>query len=230
MFFNFTFRHYFTKPHQLAQQLQTSSMRGFGNRFLLVFLLGILLFGIRNWWGMNTEAISPLMTTMSLTEYTIARYVSLLSALCWSLIYMSFHFFGIAYILSLLTSIPFKRLFPIQLVVTSVLLIEKALVFIVFAVKGATANMSFLSFGPLAATFLEQSYLIFFLNQLTLTTLFIVLLQYRFICSYEKDINKKHILWVLIGLHIAMAIITTAVGFIPLESLLAKLTGGAVVE
>ncbi len=230
MFFNFTFRHFLTNPAHLAEQLQTSSMRGFGKRFVLVFLTGILLFGIRNWWGMNTEAITPLMTTMSMTDYTIARYVSLFSTLCWSLIYMSFHFFGIAYILSLLTSIPFKKLLPIQLFATSILLIEKALVFLVFAMKGATANMSFLSFGPLAATFLEKSYLIFFFNQLTLTTLFIVLLQYRFICSFEKNINRKRLLWGLVGLHIAMAIITTAVGFIPMESLLAKLTGGAVVE
>lgn len=229
MFFNYTFRQYLTNPKELANDLQTSKMRGFGIRFIIVFLLGILLFGVRSWWGMNTEALTPLMTE-SMTDYTIARYVSLVSALCWSFIYISFHLLGITYLLSRFTAIPFKKLLPIQLFVTSALLVEKALVFLVFAMKGATANMSFLSLGPLAATFLDHTYLIFFFNQLTLTTVLIIILQYRFISSFAEHLNRKKLLWGLIGLHLVMAIITTSVGYIPLESLLEKFTGGGGIE
>ena len=228
MFFNFTFRHFLTNPHHLADQLQTASMRGFKSRIILVFLTGLLLFGFRGWWGMGTESLTPLLTTMTTTDYTIARYASLLGSLCWSIIYISFHFLGFAYILNLVTGIPFKKLLPLQLLMTGLLLMEKALVFFIFAVKGATANVSFLSFGPLAATYLETKYLILFLNQLTITTALIIALQYRFILSYTQFTQKKRLLWMLIGIHIAMALITAAIGFVPAENWLNAITGRGV--
>ena len=228
MFFNFTFRHFLTNPHHLAEKLQTASMRGFKSRIILVFLTGLLLFGVRGWWGMGTESLTPLLTTMTTTDYTIARYASLFGSLCWSIIYISFHFFGFAYILNLVTGIPFKKLLPLQLLMTGLLLMEKALVFFIFAVKGATANVSFLSFGPLAATYLETKYLILFLNQLTITTALIIALQYRFILSYTQFTQKKRLLWMLIGIHIAMALITAAIGLVPAESWLDAITGRGV--
>ena len=77
--------------------------------------MGIVLFLARELWGMNTEAITPLVSTMSTADYTLARYASLIGILIWALIYMSFHFFGFAYILNLVTNIPFKKLLPLQL-------------------------------------------------------------------------------------------------------------------
>ena len=225
MFFNFTFRHYLTNPHHLAEQLQTASMRGFKSRIILVFLTGLLLFGVRSWWGMGTESLTSLLTTMTTTDFVIARYASLFGSLCWSVIYILFHFLGFAYILNLVTGIPFKKLLPLQLLITGLLLMEKALIFFVFAVKGATANVSFLSFGPLAATYLETKYLILFLNQLTITTALIIALQYRFILSYTQFTQKKRLLWLLIAIHITMALITAAIGFVPAESWLDTITG-----
>ena len=219
MFFDFKFWRYITKPYHLADQLQTSSMRGFKKRVLCVLLMGVLLFAIRDIWGMNTESLTSLLSTMTTTDYTIARFVSLVGAVMWSLIYMAFHFFGFAYLVSMLTSIPFKRLLPLQLLVTGILLLEKAIVLLVFTMKGATTSVSFLSFGPLAATFLDNWYIILFLNQLTVTTALIVTLQYQFIRSYTGNLERKALLWILIGIHVAMALIVAGVGFIPLESL-----------
>lgn len=228
MFFNFTFRHFLTNPHHLAEKLQTASMRGFKSRIILVFLTGLLLFGVRSWWGMGTESLTPLLTTMTTTDFTIARYASLFGSLCWSIIYISFHFLGFAYILYIVTDIPFKKFLPLQLLMTGILLMEKALVFFIFAVKGVTANVSFLSFGPLAATYLDTNYLILFLNQLTITTALIIALQYRFILSYRQFAQKKRLLWILIGIHITMALITAAIGFVPAESWLDTITGRGV--
>lgn len=228
MFFYYTFRQYVTNPNELAEQLQTSSIRGFKIRVFFVLLAGLFIFGIRSWWGMGTESLTPLLTTMTTVDYTLARYSSLVGSLIWSLIYLSFHFFGFAYILNLLTKIPYKNILPLQLIIASLLLLEKALVFFVFVGKGVTANFSFLSFGPLAATYLETEYIILFLNQLTITTAVIIALQYRFIQSYTKLTRKKRLLWTLIGIHTVMALITAAIGFIPAESLFELIIGGGV--
>jgi len=203
-------------------------MRGFGKRMLLVFLIGIILFGVRNWWGMGTETLTPLLTTMTTSDYTIARFTSLLGSLSWSVIYMTFHFIGFAFILSLVTTIPFNRILPAQLLMTGLLLIEKALVFLVFLMKGEVANVSFLSFGPLAATFLEEPYWIFFLNQITITTVIIIAFQYRFIISFIDVTKKRQLILVLIVIHAAIALITAGIGFIPMDSLFERFIEGGV--
>ncbi len=99
MFFNFTFRQYLTNPHRLADDLQTSTIRGFRKRIVFVFLAGLLLFGARSWWGMGTESLTPLVATMTTADFTLARFASFFGTLLWSIIYLSFHFFGFAYIL-----------------------------------------------------------------------------------------------------------------------------------
>ncbi|AOV08807.1 hypothetical protein [Sporosarcina ureilytica] len=226
MFFNFTFRHFLTNPRRLAFELENSTMRGFWKRVILVFIASMMLFSLRSLWGVNTESLTPLMTTMSTADYTLARYASLFGSMFWSLLYVAFHLFGVAYVLSFIIGIPFKKLLPMQLLMTSLLLIEKALVFLVFYMTGTATNVSFLSFGPLAATFLELPFSIFFFNQLTLTTAMIIGYQYTYIRT-ATDISKKgRLLFTLIAIHILMAIFTASIGLLPIESLFNSIVGG----
>jgi len=217
MFFNFKYWHFLTNPQFLAEQLKTSSMREFKVRVYAVFLIGMVIFVARELWGMNTETLTPLLTTMSTADYTLARYASLLGIVVWALLFMSFHFFGFAYVLNLITKISFKKLLPLQLLVTSLFLMEKALVFVVFAMTGTAANVSFLSFGPLAATFIELPFYTFFFNQLSVFTAVVIGLQYTFIVSYNA-FDRKKILWILIGIHIVLALAIASIGFIPVEN------------
>ncbi|MCM3636509.1 hypothetical protein M3152_02165 [Sporosarcina luteola] len=223
MFFEYRFWHFLTRPYELATQLQTGTMRHFNRRLLLVFLAGIALFALREIWGMGTEALTSVMTT---TDYIIARYASLAGTILWSILYITFHIFGVALILSALTKIPYRQLVPLQVIIAGVLLMEKAIIFIVFAMKGATVSLSFLSFGPLAVTVMDNWYLILFMNQLTVTSALIITLQYRYIRGFIADGRWKEHLWILIGLHVAMALITAVVAYIPFDSILNSLFGG----
>ncbi|WP_251637796.1 hypothetical protein [Sporosarcina sp. NCCP-2716] len=168
---------------------------------------------------MTTDSLSPMLAAATGGDYTIARIVSVIGAVLWAIIYIAFHLFIISYVLGMITSIPVRRLVPLQLLVTGVLLMEKALVFIVFALKGEAANVSFLSFGPLTATFSDTWFLVMFLNQLTLVSALIISMQFSFIRSYTKTMNWKSLLAVLIGLQILMALLTAALGYIPFERL-----------
>lgn len=226
MFFDYRFWHYVTRPHHLATAIQTSEMRQFNRRLAIVFITGILLFVLRNLWGLNTESLTALLTTMSTSDYIIARYASLAGTIIWSAIYIAFQIFGVAYILSLLTKVPYRQLVPLQLLVTGLLLLEKALLFAAFAIKGSTVSLSFLSFGPLAVTIMDNWYLILFMNQLTIFSALIITLQYRYIRTFIVEGNRKEHFWMIIGLHIAMALITAAVAFIPFDALLNSVFGG----
>lgn len=226
MFFKFTFTKFLTSPQDLVDNLRRSSMRGFGKRVVFVFVIGVFLFSFRSLWGMNTESLTHLLTTMTTADYTLARFSSLVGSMIWAVIYISFHLFGFAYILSFIMGIPFKKLLPMQLLMTGILLIEKGLVFLVFAITGMTASYSFLSFGPLAATFLEQPFLILFLNQITITTMLIIGYQYRFIREFGEIIQRKRLLITLIGIHILMAVFTASIGLLPAENLFNEIIGG----
>lgn len=219
MFFNFSFWRYVTNPSKLALDHQNSAMRGFNARIVFLFLSGIVLFAARDIWGMTTESLSPMLLLATDGEYTIARLVSVLGAVLWAIVYIAFHLFFVSYILGLLTSIPVRRIVPLQLLTTGILLIEKALVFVVFAVKGEATNVSFLSFGPLSATFSDSWFLVMFLNQLTIISALIISLQFTFIRTYTKTMNWKSLLGILIGLQILFALLTAAVGYIPFERL-----------
>ncbi|WP_378154703.1 hypothetical protein [Chungangia koreensis] len=225
MFSEFRFWHFLTGPQPINQFDQTE-LRGFNKRVLMVGLLGVLLFVLRELWGMNTEQLTPLLSEGSLDTYSLARIVSLIGAILWSLIYMAFHFFGIAYLLHKLTSIPYRNLLILQLFVTALLLMEKAVVFIIFALVGYTTPVSLLSFGPLAATFMDQPFFIFFFNQLSIVTALIIGLQFRFIRAFAPQLNSRNLLLGLIGLHVVMALLTAAMGYVPFDTWFAQVVEG----
>lgn len=227
MFFNFTIRHFLTKPKKLASELDTSSMKGFWSRVVAVFIAALLLFSLRSLWGVNTENMTALLTT-STADYTLARYASLFGSMIWSVIYMSFHLFGVAYALSFIIGIPFKKLLPMQLLMTVLLLLEKLLLLLVFYSTGMATNVSFLSFGPLAASFLELPFFVFFLNQLTITTAIIIGYQFSFIQSYGNITRKYRLLFILIGIHLLMAIFTASISLLPIEDLFHNIFGGGI--
>lgn len=207
-------------PDRLALDIGNGTVTGFKRRVFTVFILGVLLFLLRDIWGMGTDTMTYILANGTMDDYTIGRYAALFGTLLWSLIYLSFHFWGVAWILSLLTNIPFKPLLKLQLVVTGLLLFEKLINFLVFALVGKTASVSILSFGPLAMTFLENWYLIYFVNQLTIFSALIVAVQYRFIRFYDGEEVRKDVIWLLIALQIVFALATAAVGFIPVEKIL----------
>lgn len=228
MFFDFKILRFLTNPRELAKNVQSFSVNGFKKRVIYLFLIGILLFGLRSFWGMNTEKLTPFMARLTTADYTIARYASLIGSLLWSMIYISFHLFGFAYIISVITNIPFKKIMPMQLIMTTFLLAEKALVFLVFAAKGMTASYSFLSLGPLAATFLKQPFMNLFLNQVTITTVLIISYQYKYIIEMGNISQRKRLFGVLLAIHLLMALITASLGFVPIEDFLHKIMGGNV--
>lgn len=218
-------------PEKLADDLQQGMVTQFKRRVLAVFALGLVLFLLRDAWGMHSGAMTYLLAGGTLEQYTIGRLTAFAGTLIWSLVYMAFHFFGVALILQKLTNIPYKPLLKIQLAVLGLLLIEKAMLFVIFLLAGKTASVSVFSFGPLAATFFENWFLILFVNQLTIFMALVIAVQYRFIRSFEvrqprtvdeeqPELKKEHLLLKLIGLNVVFALVTAGAAFIPVDKAL----------
>ncbi|MGO1057631.1 hypothetical protein ACTL32_00735 [Planococcus sp. FY231025] len=205
-------------------------MQKFNRRLAWIFAFGLLLFAVREIWGMNTASLTPYLANGLWSDYTLARWTSLLGTLLWAGIYMAFHTYGVAYLFLLLTKMRWRPALVMQSYVLALLLIEKALLFLVFAVAGYTMPVSLFSFGPLAATFLDMPFLTFFFNQLTVFTALIIAFQYRFVRSFTEVAPKK-LLFVLILVYVLVALAIAGLSYVPIGEMLGDFTrGGASVE
>jgi hypothetical protein len=230
MVFDFKFWHYFTRQGELIHNLQNGEMRRFNKRLGWIIAFGILIFALREIWGMNTGTLTPYLAMGQWAEYTLARWTSLAGTLIWAGVYLAFHSYGTAFLFWKVLKMPWRAAIVMQTYVLGLLVIEKGLTFLIFALAGYTMPVSLFSFGPLAATFVSIPFLIFFFNQLTLFTSLIIAVQYRYIRSFTQY-SPKLILLLLIVLHILAALAVASLSFVPIGDMLTDFTrGGPSVE
>lgn len=218
MFFEFRFWKYLFNRNDLIVSLkEDATMRGFQSRVWFVAIFGILLFALRDIWGLHTEELTALFVNGYEDTFTIARIISLIGTIFWSLLYMGFHFFVIAFILHKITQVELLKVAILQLFVVAFLLMEKAFNYFLYAVVGYATDYSALSFGPLAATFIEQSYVNYFFNELSLITGLIIAIQFHFLRAFTA-MSTRNLFLLLLGIQVILALITAGFEVLPIES------------
>lgn len=227
MIFDFKFWHYFARQGQLIHNLDSSEMRNFNKRLSWLFALGVLLFALREIWGMNSSSLTPYLVAGDFDTYTLARWISLAGTLIWAGVYLAFHTYGAAFLFSRILKVPWRPALVMQTYVTAILVIEKALLFFLFALLGYTTYLSVFSFGPLAAMFFDNAFVILSFNQLTVFTSLIIAIQYHFLRNYVK-FSPKLLLFGLILLHVAIAFAIGALSYVPLTDMIEGFTEGVI--
>lgn len=225
MYFEFKFWRFLLNQRELTDQMDGSAMKGFRWRVAGLFISAAVLYALMDMWGIGSRGLTPIAVTGAEETFALRRILSLAAAIHWSVIYTAFHVYGVAFILHKLTNAEYRKLIVLQLFVTAILLLEKAVVFAVFLLSGAATPVSPLSFGPLASTFLTYPFLIYFLNQLSVGTALVVAYQFRFIRQLLPD-SGRSLLWILLGLQVLMALAVSLYGMIPAERLFTELFGG----
>lgn len=217
MFYHYKFWHSLTHPAYFTRIVEEGEITGYKKRAFTVFILFVLLFAAREFWGMGTESLTTLFAMDFQSEYHIARLLSMVGAIIGAVLYFCFHYYGISYVLYLLTEIPYQWIQKVQLYVVTFLLIEKAILFAVFYGVGYSTTFSFLSLAPLAQQMMNTDFVLFTINQLTATTVLIIIVQYKFLSNWEEEASKKALLAKIIVLHIIMAIFIGMVSVLPLQ-------------
>lgn len=225
MVYHFKFWHSLLNPSSLTYALEHrdeyEKVRGYRLSFWLVFFSTILLFALRNIWGMNTSSLTSIFATGFDDRYIFARYISLGSSILWAIAFFCFHYFIISYFLHLLTELPFKWIQKAQLYVITFILIEKALTFLVFVMVGYATPYTFFSLAPMLFYFVQDEFLLYFINRLTVATGITILIQYRF-CSYWDEGSRKVLMAKIIGIQIVLALIIVAISILPIFDWLTK--------
>lgn len=228
MDYQFRFWNSLLNPSKLAfaldNQDQDYQIKGYQSRFYMVIGLTILFFVIRSIWGMGTENLTYLFATNLEEEYIVSRYLSVLGAAIKGLLFFAFHYLVISLCLSILTDHSFKAISKIQLFVIASILIEKVILFLVFAMSGFTTAISFLSLGPVSTYLTDDSFVLFFLNQLTIATAATIIIQYTFLSKWEEE-NKGLLLAKIIAVQIFFALVTAGISVLPLYDYVSKVVG-----
>ncbi|RHW38605.1 hypothetical protein D1B33_06930 [Lysinibacillus yapensis] len=226
MDYQFRFWHSLLNPSKLAFVLDQEeyTLKGYRSRLFLIFGFTILLYILRDVWGMGTAGLTYLNAANLQEEYIISRYMSLIGAALLGLLWFLFHYYLIPFCLSILTDLSFKAISKIQIFVIASILVEKLIVFIVFTMVGYTAQTSFLSLGPISAYFIEDSFFNYFFNQLTIATAATVVIQYLFLSKWEED-SKGLLLAKIIAVQIFFALVTAGISILPLYDYFSKVVG-----
>lgn len=220
MFVDFQFWRYLTHREHLLSGLENAdAVRGFKKRVGILLGLTVLFYILIELWGMTTSSLTSLYVLGYLNTYAIARWVSLVGIIFWALLYFAFQLFGVSQLLHILTRVPLRVAAIMQLYVIAVLLIEKTLIFVIYALVGYTTPFSFLSFGPLAANFLEWEFFHYFFNQFSVFTGLVIAIQLQFLQRFT-DFSTKVLLAILVGMHIVFAAIIALVSIFPWENVL----------
>jgi len=217
MLYEYKFWYQLANPTSLSYSLQNSEdgkLLGYKRAFWGIFCFTLLFFIVRNLWGVNTDDLTYLLANQEIDRYSFARLVSLGSTILFGILFFVIHYYVITYFIHLLTEIPYKWIQKVQLYVIGILILEMAIALVIFAVAGFTTPFTMFSLAPMVAYLYYHDYLLYFLNGLTVGTVIAIWVQYMFLSQWVEG-NKKPLLFKLILIQIAIAIIVALFSILP---------------
>ena len=219
MVLKYRFWHFLFNPssltHALEHEDEYEKIRGYKTSLWVLFFTTLLFFAVRNIWGIHTEGLTALLANGLDDRYAFARLVSLGGALLWGILFFVFYYYILAYILHVLTDLPFKWIQKVQLYVIAFILLEKAFTFLVFVIAGFSTPLTFFSLAPMTAYLYQHDFLLYFLNQLTVSTVIMIVIQYTFLSQWEEE-SKGALLAKLIGVQIVLSLIVAGISILPI--------------
>lgn len=225
MTYIFRFWYFLRNPSALTaildKELKEYQITGYKKNVWTLFLLTLLLFAARNSWGMQTVHLTEILAGGQQDLFIFSRYLALIGSLIYGALFFLFHYYLVTYLLHLLTDIPYKWIQKVQLYVIMFVLIEKLFTFVLFMVFGYSTIYSPFSSAAIWAQFTTYPWLLFFMNQLTLSTFATIVVQYIFIEQWEIE-GKKVLLLKLIILQVLFAAIIAAISISPLTEWLLR--------
>ncbi|HWL13098.1 MAG TPA: hypothetical protein VNQ57_08895 [Ureibacillus sp.] len=228
MDYQFRFWHSLFNPSTLAfsldHQEKGSRIKGYNSRFFVLLGLTIVFFLLRAIWGMGSESTTHLLAANMQEEYIVSRYLSAAGAIIKGLLFFFFHYYLISMCLSILTDFSFKAITKIQLFVIAGILLEKLILFFAFALSGYTTAVSFLSLGPISTYVTDDSFIVFFFNQLSIATAATIFIQYMFLSKWEEE-SKGLLLTKIIAIQIFFALLTAGISVLPIYDYIARVVG-----
>ena len=208
MTYIYQFWHTLKNPSSLTYLVEKEEehgvLQGYKKTVFIVLLLSVLLFVLRDFWGMYTERLTVLIGEGLIDRYILARYISLIGAILLGIIYFLFYYYIVTYIISIITDIPFKRIQKVQIYVIPTLLLFNFLEFIIFSIIQFVPLFSPFSLAAIVAQFTPNLWVLYFFNQIACSTVITIMIHYTFLAQWIDE-GHKSLLIKLIAVQIFLA-------------------------
>lgn len=209
-----------SQPSRLTHNLESSEngkLKGYIKWVTIILGFTLAYFVVREIWGMNTTQLTYLLVNGDYDQYRFARLMSLIGAILTGLLYFLFYYYFIPGILYAFTNnIPYRWIQKVQLYVIPIIIAEKLITVIIFAVVGFATPFTFFSVAPMVSYVYYQDYLLYFLNQITVASVVTVWIQYTFLAQWEG--REKALLIKLILLQVIIAAIVALFSILPMAT------------
>lgn len=227
MDYHYRFWHSLFNPSKFAYALENQEkgnpMRGYRLRVGVVFFLIILFYLVRDLWGIGTEDMTYLFVSQFHAEYVLNRYLSAIGAAIYGIVFFLLHYFIISGCLAIMTETPYQVVKKTQLFVLTGLFVEKVFIFFIDVMLGYSTELSFLSFGPITASIIDESFFIYFFDALSIGTILMIAIQYWYLLKWNR--NKKKLLVKIIFVYFLFIFLEASYRLLPLKDYFEKVVG-----
>lgn len=223
MKYDFSMQHYWNAPSLLAAHQQQGTFQKQRRWLIGLLVASLLLAVIRNYFGIGTTQLVPLLSSHGEAMYDFARLLSMISAAFVGLIVPLLIIYGGSFIFAVFTEIPMRQILPIQIIVTLFLLVEKAVLTILFVADGAVQSLSVFSLGPITHALFEQPFVTFFFNQWSIATVAILFLQFFYLRAFDE--SGKRVFWLVFGLQFVIALLIAFLSIYPTAEIIDSIGG-----
>lgn len=173
----------------LYQLEKAETTVGLGWRIVVLYLLGVLIFGASTYFGIGTETYSGAITDFSKEKFEAGKVLLLAGKLTSSLLYTTLLLWFPAFVYWLALEIPYKKAVIVQMFVFSIHIVEKAITYPVLVFFNLNQASNPFSLGVIAQQFSNLDFWIHFFGSITLFQISAILLL-SFYLSRLTDKNK----------------------------------------
>lgn len=176
----------------------------------LLALLSILIYSGASLLGIGSSTLSSGAVLLSAAEYEVYKFWFIIGRIIYSLALVGMVLFIPSLIYYWVTKIPYKKLLLMQVVVLSIMLLERILWIPLAIYFGLDWFVSPFSLGIIASYLTDISFLIYLCGAASLFQLWIILFQIKFL-SRLSDIHKGWIWSTVILFHLATWTVTAVI-------------------
>jgi len=208
------------QPNDFMYELRTTESVGKVWKHSLFFLLiSGLVFGVSGYFGIGSEYLAKKFLSLSPTEFQLQKAIFVTGQAVYGLFYATIILYFSAFWFWSMTDTEYKKFLVMQMLVLTVLLVEKVLLIPISLLLGVPEISSPLSLGPIAQSLTENSFLIQFFAGITLFKIWAMVVQFLYVRSLTGK-SRIVVLSLVLGLNLLFWLISAFFSIIQFEKVI----------
>jgi hypothetical protein len=208
------------EPYVIGYQLtKAEKMEGTWKYTIFLIFASFLLNSVSAYLGIGSEMLSNQMNQLTSSEFEATKLLFALGQVLLGILGTILFIFFPALVFWLCSDTYFIKLVNVQLIITTIILLEKAVSIPLHFYLGLDPISLPYSLGVIAQYITDYRYIILFLAQITLFQIWIIVLQYTYVKAI-LDRSNKIVLTIVMATNIFIWLVLALYSYIDFEKIL----------